>query len=248
MDAQHERGGFSGVIAQVLAWPVTADTVDDFLQELAGLSTQLAEDPVSCGVTVYREGRPATVAATDESASQLDECQYRTAAGPCLQALDSAVPVMLTDLEAEQRWPEFLEVARNAGLQSSLSLPLLVDQEPVAGINLYSFTERAMFTGQAQNRYELFAAVAAGRLRQAVGHGRGQEVADLLHEELASRMVIDMATGIVMCQLRCSAEDAAYTLWARSQVSQVPFHKVASDVVARVRDQSPPWSPPFDDI
>ena len=100
-----------------------------------------------------------------------------------------------------------------------------------------------------QGRYETFAAVTADRLRLAVGHSGGREVSELLQEELASRMVIDVAKGIVMSQQECSDEDAADSLRARSQLDQVPLHEVAAAVIAPVRGQSrPPWPPPFDDL
>ena len=98
-----------------------------------------------------------------------------------------------------------------------------------------------------QGRYEILAAVTAGRLRLTVAHGGGQEVSDLLHDELVSRMVIDVATGIVMSQQGCSGRTRADSLRIRSQVSQVPLPEVASAVIGRVHGRCrPPRPPPFD--
>jgi AmiR/NasT family two-component response regulator len=76
----------------------------------------------------------------------------------------------------------------------------------------------------------------------------GDGVVRRLQEELAGRTVIDVATGIVVSQRGCSAEDAAQSLLARSRLDQVPSREVAATVVAQVRAEFPPPWPPFDDI
>lgn len=76
----------------------------------------------------------------------------------------------------------------------------------------------------------------------------GHSVVQRLQEELAARTVIDVATGIVMSQQGCSAEDAARSLLARSRRDQVSLREVAAAVVAQVRAEFPPPWPPLDDI
>ena len=59
---------------------------------------------MSCGVTIRRDGQSYTVASTDERASGWTSVNVGRL--PCLQALDSAVPAAIADVDAEQRRAE----------------------------------------------------------------------------------------------------------------------------------------------
>jgi len=244
--SEQQAADVSVVFQRLQSVLLTASGVEVFLQRLTELAAEAAEISVSCGVTARRDGQPLTVASSDEQASDLDESQYEAAAGPCLQTLRTGEIVSVPDLDTEQRWPEYLRDARQKGLRSSLSLPLVVDGSTVAAMNLYSFAGPGVFDDQVQRRCQVFASLAAGALQLATGRAADRQLMDQLEEALASRTVIDQALGILMGQQQCSAEEAFSLLRMRSQSSQRRLREVASDLIIRVTGQAPQPGRRFD--
>lgn len=236
----------SAVFQRVQSLLLTASGVEVFLQRLTELAPAAAEIPISCGITARRDGQPLTVASSDAQASGLDESQYEAAAGPCLHSLDTGEVASIPDTDTDERWPEYLRSAREQGLRSSLSLPLIADGSTVAAMNLYSFTGPAVFDEQVQRRCQVFASLAAGALQLAIVRAADQQLLDQLEQALASRTVIDQALGVLMGQQQCSAEEAFSLLRMRSQSSQRKVRDVATDLVARVTGQPPQPGRRFD--
>jgi len=108
-----------------------------FLQQLAALSAALAPR-TSCGVTLRRDDQAATVASSDEFAVLLGQIQYGRGQGPCLQALRTGERVKVPDLATDDRWSEYRLHALAAGVRSSVSLPLTVNDATVGAVSLYS--------------------------------------------------------------------------------------------------------------
>jgi GAF domain-containing protein len=241
-----QPGDVSVVFQRLQSLLLTASGVESFLQRLTELAPNAVEIPVSCGVTARRDGQPLTVASSDEQARGLDESQYEAAAGPCLHTLETGEVMSVPDVDLEQRWPGYLEEAREKGLRSSLSLPLVVDGSTVAAMNLYSFAGPGVFDEQVQRRCRVFASLAAGALQLAIGRAADRQLVDQLEEALASRTVIDQASGILMGQQYCSAEEAFSLLRMRSQSSQRRLREVAGDLIVRVTGEPPQPGRRFD--
>jgi GAF domain-containing protein len=224
---------------------LTVGELEAFLQQVTVLAAGLADPPMSCGVTVRRDGRPLTVASSDGRASRLDESQYAVSEGPCMHTLETGQPVHIADAEVEARWPNYLPVARSQGLRCSLSLPLTVRGETAGAMNIYGFDGQDTFTGPVRQRCEVFAGQASGALQLALGQARDTELRDQLEQALTSRTVIDQAIGILMGQQRCTADEAFALLRMRSQSSQRKLRDVAADLITRVTGQVPQQSRPF---
>lgn len=85
-----------------------------------------------------------TVARSADSAVRLDESQYSAGDGPCLTAIRQQAVVHVPDLINEHRWPSYSAAALEAGVGSSLSVPLVLEGEAEAGL-----TERMAFVRRA---------------------------------------------------------------------------------------------------
>ena len=170
----------------LLDWP----DVVGFLQQLAALSAALVPR-ASCGVTM-RGGHPAaTVASSDEFAILLGEIQYGRGEGPCLQALRTGVRVKVVDLATDDRWGEYRLHALAAGVRSSVSLPLTVNDTTIGAVNLYS-RARNNFANKDIRRAEALTRQAATALTLLLRYARpadsgaalpGDDVEEL-HQEL----------------------------------------------------------------
>ena len=141
-----------------------------FLQQFAALSADLVPR-TSCGVTVRRDHQSATVASSDEFAMLLGEIQHRHGQGPCLQALRTGERVKVPDLATDDRWGEYRLHALAAGVRSSVSLPLTVNDAAVGAVSLYS-RARNSFGKKDIRRAESLALQAADALALLLRHAR----------------------------------------------------------------------------
>ena len=217
---------------------LTVQSVDDFLTELAKLSADVVRPPGSCGITVRRDGRPLTVASSDERAERLDEVQYAGGHGPCLETLETGAVIDVPDLAADARWEDYRPHALKQGVRSSVSIPLTVDGGTVGALNLYGFSPHA-FDASARQQTEIFASQAAAALTLVLRNAALAENSQQLERALTSRTVIDQALGILMAQQRCTADEAFALLRAHSQNNNRKLRDLAAELVTRVSGQAP---------
>ena len=226
---------------------LNTDNVEQFLHELAVLSTRMVADGLSCGMTLRQRGRPpATAACTDPLASQADEVQYRTGDGPCLHAMRHGFQVRIDDLARHHRWPRFSRQAVALGIRSSLSLPLIADGEPVGALNLYARRPGAFGPAETR-RAEKFAGHASGALTLALRMASCADLNDQLRSSIVSRAVIDQALGVIMATERCPQDKAFALLRSVSQNTNVKLRDLAATIVTSVSGEPPRPAAPFED-
>lgn len=226
---------------------LNTDNVEQFLHELAVLSTRMVADGLSCGMTLRQRGRPpATAACTDPLASQADEVQYRTGDGPCLHAMRHGLQVRIDDLARHDRWPRFSSQAVALGIRSSLSLPLIADGEPVGALNLYARRPGAFGPAETR-RAEKFAGHASGALTLALRMASCADLNDQLRSSIVSRAVIDQALGVIMATERCPQDKAFALLRSVSQNTNVKLRDLAATIVTSVSGEPPRPAAPFED-
>ena len=220
--------------------------LQQFLTELAEVSTTVVSAPVSSGITLRYDGNLLTFGSSDERAEALDETQYRVGAGPCLQSMDSGRVVAMEDSRTERRWAAYLERAVETGLRCSLSLPLTIGDDTFGAMNVYGFEEPHLFGPPQQRQLELFAAQAAGTLRVATRQVKDATLLAQMEQSLRSRTVIDQALGIIMGQQRCTAAVAFELLRRESPNSRRRLRDIAADLVTRTTGAPPDEGRPFD--
>ena len=218
--------------------------VEQFLHELAVLSTNLVADGLSCGMTLRQRGRPpATAACTDPVASQADDIQFRTGDGPCLHAMHHVQPVRIDDLATHSRWPQFSRQAAALGIRSCLAVPLFEDNEPVGALTLYARRPGAFGPAEVR-RAERFARNASGALTLALRMASCNDLNDQLRSSIVSRAVIDQALGVIMATERCPEDKAFSLLRTVSQNTNVKLRDLAATIVTSVSGE-PPRPPGF---
>ena len=225
---------------------LNTQNVEQFLHEMAVLAARLVSSGLSCGMTVQPDGRPVTVACSDQVAARLDEVQYELDDGPCLHAMRDGRMVRIEDTADHARWPEFEARAASHGIRSCLALPLNADGKPVGALNLYA-REASAFGAAEARRAENFAENAAGALTLAIRLASYAALIEQLRSSLTSRTVIDQALGIIMAREHCTQARAFAILRAASQNSNVKLREVASAVVTGVTGGPPQPAPPFEE-
>lgn len=222
----------------VTALPVDDDVVDGALRLVVHLAraTVVGADGVS--VSLRRHGRLATVAASDQTISDMDADQYATGEGPCVDASLNGHWFHVESLDEETRWPAFVPRAKKLGINAILSTPLMARSQPVGALNIYSRT-RAAFAAKEQELASVFATEASAILTDAGVDVPDGQLAQRQREALAAREVIALAEGVLMEREGVSQHDA-YTLLRRfSERGDRPLLERAEDVVASTR-----WSQP----
>jgi GAF domain-containing protein len=211
--------------------------VKEMLDELAGFSAvTLADSAIAfCSITLIQRKKPVTMASSEERAVRLDEAQYSSGDGPCLSAIRQQAVLHVPDLTNEHRWPAFTAEALKAGVGSSLSVPLILEGEAEAGLNLYS-TRSHGFTGEDISMVETYSYHASKALRLAVRISQLADANAHLTAAMESRTMIDLATGAIMAQNRCSQEAAMKILKIASSTRNVKLREIAASVVASISE------------
>ncbi|SDL91570.1 GAF and ANTAR domain-containing protein [Arthrobacter sp. ok362] len=211
------------------------EDVKEMLDELAEFSAVTLADPAIafCSITLIQRKKPVTVASNEDSALRLDETQYSAGDGPCLSAIRQQLVVHVPDLTNEDRWPAYTAAALEAGVGSSLSVPLVLEGEAEAGLNFYS-TRSHGFTGEDISMVETYSYHASKALRLAVRISQLAEAKAHLIAAMESRTTIDLATGAIMAQNRCSQEAAIRILRIASNTRNVKLRDIAASVVASI--------------
>lgn len=190
----------------------------DLLQRVADLTRTLMPGRPETSVLLLVKGNPSTVVQTGELALDLDETQYECGHGPCLHAARTGELTEIVDTRVETRWPDYARRAAERGNFSSLSIPLLVDEDAqVRGaLNIYA-REPDAFDEDSRSfalRFGPYAAVAAGNLH---AYRSARDLADNLQRALEFRAVIDQAKGILVERYKITP-DAAFQLLTRASM------------------------------
>lgn len=111
----------AATIAELQALLLGTESIAGFLYEMAMLAAGTLGGSLSCGITLQTNGRPLTVASSDQLASQVDELQYGLNQGPCLSAARTGQEVRIDDLAADKRWRQYAARALAYGVRSGLA-------------------------------------------------------------------------------------------------------------------------------
>jgi GAF domain-containing protein len=221
--------------------------VEDLLTELAVFSAMSlsVQHRLLASVTLLRHKKATTVACSDPKAIALDEMQYGFGDGPCLTAIRDMDIVHIPDPSHETRWPAYSATVQDQGIGSILSVPMPLEGEANAGLNLYS-TDPHAFTGEDIEEAEAYSGQASKALRLAVRIAQLTDTRNNMTAAMQSRTTINLAAGAIMAQNRCTQEAAMKILKIASSSRNVKLRDVAASVVASI-SQDPAVLTHFDE-
>jgi GAF domain-containing protein len=227
----------SGDLAELSGLLVENGTLETALRRVAELAVTAVDSCDACGVSLVQGERVSSTVATDDVAKRVDDHQYRTNQGPCLQAARTGEIYKIDDMATDARWPAFARRAAEEGVVSSYSVPLTVGDRTVGALNLYSLHSR--FGPEDEQVGQAFGRQAAIALTNAQAYQRSLDLVDQLHVAIQSRDVIGQAKGILMVRENLTADAAFERLRTMSQSSNVKLRDVARQVVDEVRAERP---------
>jgi len=209
--------------------------VDSALRLVVALAQATVGGADGASVSLQRHGRLATVAASDQTVSEMDANQYATGEGPCVDASLAGRWFHAESLEVETRWPAFTPKARALGIAAILSSPLLDQGGPVGALNIYSKTASAFGT-KDQELAARFAAEASNLLSDVGEYATNDDQRSRwLQGAMRTREIIAEAHGVIMERENVLESDAFVILRRFSQKTNRPLRERAEDVVASTR-------------
>jgi len=164
-----------------------------------------------------------TVAASGELAPAVDQAQYQTGQGPCLDSLYEHQTQRLSDMRDCQRWPKFAARASQLGVGSMLAVQLYVDGDNLGALNLHSRRTDA-FSDESEQVALMFAAHAAVAFA-------GAQAQEQMQTAVNSRDLIGQAKGILIERYRISGQEAFRLLVVASQSTNIKLYDVADYLV-----------------
>lgn len=192
-------------------------------------------DIAGAGVSLISpEGTHGIVAATGGSAYEMEELQFSTGEGPCVDASRTGRPVLQPDLmtTGPPRWPGFAPAALGQGLRAVFAFPLRVGAVRIGALDLYRAAPGRLSSAELQLAL-VFADAATWLLLHAQDGGGVESGWDGLVADCDVRAEVYQATGMISVQLGVSIAEALLRLRAQSYAQGRPITEVASTVVNR---------------
>ncbi|MCU1372205.1 MAG: Two component response regulator with antiterminator output domain [Ilumatobacteraceae bacterium] len=222
---------------------VTEQSLGDTLTTVAHLSQQVVPAAQFVGLLLADEhGRPATRVFTDEAAPEIDQAQYDSDRGPCLDAWRRGRVVTLGDLtesDTRRRYPEFAAACAAHDIRSTVSVPVMSQGSSLGALNLYAPRPEA-FTSDNEQALVSFADAAAVVMVNSYAYWGAFSLSEQLNEAMASRAEIEQAKGILMAgDPLLGPAEAFDMLRSASQRENVKLR----DIARRIVERRPPPAP-----
>jgi GAF domain-containing protein len=199
------------------------------LEAIVSHTTATIEGAEHAGITIRRpDGRYQTVAATGQLPLRVDEIQYQTQEGPCLQALTEHRVLRSDELASDLRWPAFGRLATDlTEIVSMMSHRLLLEEENTLGaLNIYS-SKPAAFAPLDLAVLDELATHAAIAMTLAASRDQNEN----LRRALDRNRTIGVAIGILMSRKLTTRQQAFDLLRIASQHSHIKLYDLAEYVI-----------------
>lgn len=212
-------------------------SIHDTLQLVSVHATRAIPGADMAGLTMLLEGRPRTAVFTDVGAPEIDQAQYDSGEGPCLDAFRDRTVNYVRDTRDDGPWLLFRKAALDHGILSTLSLPMETEERALGAMNLYSSVADG-FDPSGVDIARAFAAQASIVLANTQSYWDAHDLSERLGEATRHRAVIEQAKGMLMVTQGCSADDAFDLLVRASQRENVKLREIARRMVADVANRS----------
>jgi len=210
-------------------------TLGAALARVAEAATVSVPSCAAASIAISVEGRPATAAITARIALELDMVQYDSADGPCLRSFDRNTTVRIDLVEQGDVFPHLSMAATTRGVRSVLSVPAAWGNEVVGTLNLYSRTEP--FDETAETIAGVLAAEVAIAISRSPEFASARGVAEKAQRDVDDQLEIARATGLLMVNEDCTAEQAAGLLRGAAESDDESVLEIAHRILREQREQ-----------
>jgi hypothetical protein len=178
-------------------------------------------------------GHQGVVAATDGSATLMEDLQFTLGEGPCMDASRERRPFLQPDLARNARslWPGFGPAVLEAGIAAIFAFPLQVGAIRLGILDLYRSTPGNLGSDQLADALAYSDAAIAILLHLQGTTATGPGLHAQIDHPLESRAEIHQATGVISVQAVVDVTAALVLLRAHAFAVDEPILKVARRVL-----------------
>jgi hypothetical protein len=216
--------------------------LDAGLVDVTGLGAKLFSDDgsVPCGMMFKAEGTATQFCSASLEVRDMYEALNTFHAldqGPAPRAL-SASGMQVADNTSDPTYPPFFTVPASRGYASILSVPLNLGAAGVAAVTFYA-QPVGFFTPDRQRIAAVFAEQTLRTIELTLNLARSQHLTEDMRTAMHSRTTIDLATGIIMGQNRCSQDTAIGILKQASNTRNSKLRDLATLIVEKAGGHPP---------
>jgi GAF domain-containing protein len=176
--------------------------------------------------------------ASDQQTQIIEEGQERLGQGPCVNAFAGQAPMAMRDAVKEPQWGKIADVVTGQEMRAGLSVPVQLEGGPIGGLDLYSAAPRDWDQAEI-SAAQVYAALAATLLSQAVGAQVKGRLAERLQVAFDHRSRIERAKGMVMVWEGIDDAEAFERLRSAARSSRRPLIEVVDEVLGGQRLSRP---------
>lgn len=236
LDAVPDDEDFADVALRLQESFLQNPAVEAILQDLAAYAAARlgsAGHECCCEIVVLRPKKPVASAGSHSSERVLARLEDKFGDGPGLTAMRTASSVLVADLRRETRWPEYVQAVQGHGFLSVLSIPAVLDGDAQGAMTFYC-AQPVIPGSDGIGVAEAFVRQASKGLKLALRMLKLEETKEGMSAAMQTRTVIDLATGAIMAQNRCSQTVAFKLLRDASNTRNMKLRDVAAAVVSSV--------------
>ncbi len=221
-------------------WRALADQrLTSAVRCIADAATKIAPGCDGASVTLIVEGDTATEASSHRVVVEVDLVQPRRGARSCMAAVAERWPVRFNFVFQTDRVKHSAPVPDQLGIADVLlSIPVLLNDEVVGSLNLYSHSAHA-FDESSRSVGTLLAAQIASALVTSDVLRASRDLVAVVQERASESEVVAQAQGVLMELYDCSSQQAAAWVDQVSRANAEPPVVVAGRILETLaRDQA----------
>lgn len=230
----HDHDPLHQALDALSAYLIGSDSLDATVRRVADIAVGAFPAARYAGISTLIEGEPRTAVFTDEEAPEIDSAQYEAGTGPCLDAYRHRTVNRIHDTETDKHWVEFASAAADHGIRSTISFPMIANDEAIGALNLYS-PEVAGFAEADESLGLKLANQIAVLLANSQVYWDAYRLTENLQEAMRSRSAIEQAKGMIMAQSHCTPDEAFALLVRASQRENRKLRDIAAEIVERAQ-------------
>lgn len=177
------------------------------------------------------DGDLRVAASSSDGMALIEQAQVEFQEGPCIEALVSGRPVMLTSAEMRERYPRFAERLAQHGVGVVHSVPLRIGARVLGSFNWFWPQGVAVDQDTAETA-TIVADIAAAYLMIRRSMEESADLGEGMEGVLAQTIVVEQARGAVAIALGVDVDEALQRLQGRAAATGTPLPVVAEQVIA----------------
>ena len=214
------------ILSQVSETVASNRLIEDVLQLIVTMTAQLMNSKICSIMLVDQASGELRIAAT-QSLSDAYRRKPPLKVGQSMsgRAVQDQHPVYVADVKAEDGY-FYRDLAKQEGLHSLLSIPMLMKENPIGVINVYTssyhaFSEEEVTTLQA----------IANQSAVAIEHTRLMEKSFEMQEALEVRKLVERAKGFLMASRGLSEPEAFRLMQRQSMNLRKSMREIADAII-----------------